>query len=274
VTTTGAVEAAAILALLVLLEGVRTLAPETGLLRRTMWGRWIVATPVRLGGGVHVVSWLVPLALPVLLPSASDEEGDGSVADSALESMRSREARAHLDVRALQVNGTLIAAMLVIGVPFLTWSRGGFGLIIALLQLLFATTLQAMVVHGALVRVCAPAPFARWIWPFTAIRAAEALQERIVGDVPCLLAIRELLGDDSLLCAYRTDLHDLMRGHESSADARAIVAMVGMERVRAFLDDRPQDLAEEAFCPRCASRYRPGVTECGACELQLVRGAA
>jgi len=268
-----ALEAVAVLALLVMLEGVRRLAPSTSLLRRTMWQRWRVARAVRLGAGFHVVSWLVPLALPLPLPSSAGDEDDDTDG-SALASMRAREAAVHLDVRVLQINGTIIAAMLVIGVPFLTWSRGLFGLVIALLQLLFATGLQSMVAHGALERIGAPTSFVRWLWPFTAIGAAEAVQGRIVAGVPRLVAIRELIGEDVLLHAYRSSLHDLTRGDDQGADARSLAAMVGMERVRAFLDDRPNDLGEERFCPRCAARYRPDVTECAGCELPLARGVA
>jgi hypothetical protein len=269
-----ALQAAAILALLVVLEGVRRLAPDTLVMRRTMWRRWTVARATRLGAGFHVVSWLVPLALPVLLSPASGGSGEGSPGESDLASMRAREAAVHLDVRVLQLNGIVIAAMLVIGVPYLTWSRGLFGLVIALLQLLFATMLQAMVAHDALARIGAPAALRRWISPFAAIRAAEAVQEGIVAGVPRLLAIRELLGEEALLRSYRSELHDLARGDQQGSDARALAMLLGMERIRSFLDDRPSDLGDEGFCPRCASRYRAGVAECAGCELPLARGAA
>jgi hypothetical protein len=274
VNRSDALQAAVIIALLIVLEGVRRLEPETLVIRRALWRRWSIARATRLGAGFHVVSWLVPLALPVLLTPAGGEDGDGSAGESALASMRAREAAVRLDVRVLQINGTLIAAMLVVGVPFLTWSRGPFGLIIALLQLLFATTLQAMVAHDALERIGAPAPFVRWIWPFTAIRAAEMVQGHIIVGVPRLVAIRELLGEEELLHAYRSPLHDLARGDEQDVDTRSLEALIGIERIRAFLDDRPSDLGDEGFCPRCASRYRAGVVECVGCELPLARGAA
>lgn len=268
-----ALQAAAVLALLVALEGVRRLPPDMVLLRRTLWQRWSIVGAVRLGAGFHVVSWLVPVAMPVLLPAS--EEGDaGEASPAAITSMRAREAAVHLDVRALQINGAVIVAMLVIGVPFLTWSRGLFGLVIALLQLLFATTFQAMVVHSALDRIGAPASFARWMWPFTSIRAAETVQGSIVAGVPRLVVIRELLGEEALLDSYRSSLHDVARGAPLGADARSLVALMGMERIRAFLEARPQDLGEERFCPRCASRYRPDVSECAGCELPLAHGAA
>jgi hypothetical protein len=269
-----AVEAAAILALLVVLEGVRRLAPETIVVRRTLWSRWTIARAPRLGAGFHLVSWFVPFALPVLLSQDGSANSNGSGSEAAVASMRMREAAVHLDVRVLQINGIVIAAMLVIGVPFLTWSRGLFGLVIALLQLLFATTLQAMVAHDALVRVGAPASVWRWMSPFTATRAAEAVQDGIIVGVPRLVAIRALLGEQQLLDAYRCALHDLVRGDEEDADARLLESLIGMDRVRTFLEARPADLGEDGFCPRCASRYRPGIVECAGCELPLARGAA
>jgi hypothetical protein len=262
-------QAAAILALLVIVEGVRRLAPGTVVLRRILWSRWRMARPSRLGVAFHLVSWLVPLSLPLVLPPRDADVSLPASSDDALASMRAAKQRAGSAMRLLQINGSLIALMLVVVLPYVSWWRGAFGLRAAVCGLLLLTVVQASVARLALRGTgLARLPFARYLWPFTALRAAEHVQERIVAAVPPLLVMRELLGDDELVESHRERLHDWVRS-AATEDEEPIVALVGRERVQAFLARVPSGLGPDGYCPRCASRYRPTMRECGSCGVVL-----
>lgn len=255
------------LGVVALSEGVRRLSPGAFVLRRDVFGAWKLAPTLELGREMHVVAWGMPISMPVVL---TDKHDDGALTlRRLLTRLRARSRRVAVEIRILRIVGTLVLVGLVVGIPWATLRWDAWGLMLGIELVVFLCIAQAIVTFMALRRAGAPRrPAARLslkaLWPFTAPRAAELVQDQVVAGVPSLAVAHELLGETPFLTAMRPMVYDALSAFEHNRATTVLTSLCGRERLVAFLRE-PPSTGEDPFCPRCASRYRPGVKDCSNC---------
>jgi len=251
---------AGILAVVALSEGVRVV-PFGALVLERPFGRWRIARTFELGSGMHLVSWCIPYTLPALLSSAP-------IHDVAGETGRVRERFATVEsrVRTTRVFGGLILLVLVVGLPYSASHWSGLGLLGALALLLGLSVAQMLTTRTALRDLGEPAGGAwRLLWPFSAPRAPQMLQERAFAGFSPTLVAHALLDDDDFLRSMRPLVYDATHTLASSSD---ILALYDRATLRAFIE-RPVAEDGQPYCPRCAALYRAGTARCSDCDAEL-----
>jgi hypothetical protein len=259
-----------ILALVALSEGVRRLTPGAFVLRRT-FGRWSMAETLELGRELHLVAWAIPVSLPLVLPADASADRKRLGLRRLLKRLRDRARRVKLEVAILRVVGTIVLLGLVVGVPLATLRWDVYGLVLAIELLALFCVAQAIMLWNALRRSgvaprAALATSLKALWPFTAPRAAEFVNDQVVRGVPPVAVAHELLGETRFLRELRPLVFDHVHADEPSEIASVLTQLCGADRLSAFLRERPADSGDEPFCPRCASQYRAEVTQCVNCE--------
>ena len=259
---------AGILAVVAMSEGVRRLAPGTFVVRRTAWGPWKLAQTLELGTGMHLVTWCIPFALPVVLKDVGADARLG--VRRLVKRFEARARRVQPDIAVLRIVGVAVLATLVVGIPFASLRWGAWGLIVAVQLLLTLTVSQAAFAWLALRRAgivsrAALLPSLKLLWPFTAPRAAELVQQQVVAGVPPLVVLHAMLGDDELLRALRPMVYDALHSASESEAARTLGTLYDTQKLRAFIATRPAGSDGASFCPRCTTVYQRGVRECSDC---------
>ena len=264
------VATAAILYGITFAEGVRQLPADAIVLRRLGFGHWRFVRRVEIGAGLRLVSWCLPVSLPLVAVRESSPAGGAEILER-LEQMRARIAETRLSLGLLRILGLLTLLLLVAGVPMVVERNGLFGLVLAIVVLLELTLAQAIWAgwllkrSGVSGRSVAMASL-KLLNPFAVQRAPEVVLARIVADVPALAAAHELLGEEEFVRAFRPLLYDALYGD----GLRDAVTFLAEERVGSLLRTPPPGLASGAFCPRCASQFaiRAGVcSDCGVVPL-------
>ena len=263
------VATAAILYGITFAEGVRQLPADAIVLRRLALGRWRFVRRVEIGAGLRLVSWCLPVSLPLVLQPGPSQAGVTELRER-VDAMRERMAATRLSVALLRALGLVTLLLLVGGVPVVVERAGLFGLVVAVIVLLELTFVQALWTGWLLRRHGASGRAATWVSlkllnPFAAQRAPEMVLANIVADVPPLAAAYELLGDEEFVHAFRPMLYDALHG--GSADGVAsLTPLVAEGRLASLLRASPPGLASGAFCPRCESQFANGAGFCSDCE--------
>jgi hypothetical protein len=242
-----------------LAEGLRRVPAGSVLLRHVPGYPWHVAAGPYRGSAWRLASAFSPLALHCLLQPV----------DGATRELPDRR-RLRLWITLLRIPGLLALAALLVGVPLLTASMGTLGLIRAAILLFACSVLTAVLSMLAMMRMgtgwkTAAADALRIISPFTAPRAPEIVLERVLAGVPAADAARALLPAEAFAAWIRPLAYDqVMR------DADGIIPRDEGERI---VRNPPADArVDDAYCPRCAGIYLPGVATCRGCgEVPLER---
>lgn len=258
-------------------EGLRVLPAETHVLRRLPFDAWRVAGGPETERRIRVVSWCLPVAVPLIVgPDASAAAADTRAAVALLRE-RSRRVRRHL--AALQVNGVAILVALVAGLPMLVGRSGAWGLLVGLAAIGALACVQAATAAAALARLGerrgrALLTAARYCWPFAAQRAPEDLQRRVAAGLPALVLMHELLPPDEFARVARPLLYDaLVRGAHVPDTAR-LLAHMGEPDARALLA-LPASEPGASFCPRCGTAFDPRRAQCSDCAgVALTAGSS
>ncbi|HYR08204.1 MAG TPA: hypothetical protein VEQ60_10565 [Longimicrobium sp.] len=242
-----------VLAAIALAEGLRRVPAGGVLLRRVPGYPWQVGAGPYRASAWRLTSAFSPLALHVLLQRA----------DAAPRPMPGRGA-IRLWIALLRVPSLLALIALVVGVPLLTASMATRGLILAVAAALGTSLLTAILAMLALVRMgigwkTAAGDALRIVSPFTSPRAPEIVLERVLAGVPVIDAARALLPPGAFAAWIRPLAYDaVMRGADDG-----LVPRGEAERI---IRQPPADAAPgDAWCPRCAGVYQPGVEACRGC---------
>lgn len=252
---------AGILAVVALSEGIRVVPPG-GLVLERPRGRWRIARTFELGSGMHVVSWCIPYTLPAVLPGV---DVTGKEARSRAAELPGRLAGVQRHVTALRALGAVVLVVLVAGLPYSASHWSGFGLLGALALLILLCIAQSSITRRALAAL-GERPGAAWrfLWPFSAPRAPQFVQERAMAGVPPLLAAHLLLAADDLLREMRPFVYDVV-SHREAAEAPELLTLYKRAELERFIAT-PLETDAQPYCPRCASIYRAGTASCADCE--------
>ena len=196
------------LALLTLIEGVRRVPRGSVVLHRVLLGHWTVEPP-EAGDRVRLLSWWSPLMSTIVLaPREKYPRTDADVVQGLYTVL--------FDLRVL---GVVELLALVLGVPFALQRFGALGFFAALgaVVLLCLSIFTALAFSGrglgkprrAALRWALP-----YLSPFAAPRAAEALLEEALRDIPPAVVSRALLPGDVFLRWVRPIVYDARNGRE------------------------------------------------------------
>jgi hypothetical protein len=259
---------AGILALIVLLDGLRRAPADAVLVRKFGAGAWGVVPRGTRRPRLTLASWGAPFVTTLLLPA-----GGSGLPDP--------EWRARYDGlrRWLPVMRVLAAASLVLvvaGIPIAIAAAGGMGFL-ATIAALLALSLTTAVLGYVLVRRLADQPGAlAWAAhlasPFSTPRAAELLLERHCAgrSQPALLHL--LLPPPAFHAWIRARAFDRMQ--PGAAPDPELDAVLDREALRQIIARFPAELSgDEAFCPRCGGIYREAPEACPDCEVGLTVAA-
>lgn len=251
-----------LLAGIALAEGLRRVPAGGVLLRRVPGYPWQVAAGPYRAPAWRMASAFSPLALHALL-----QPGEGAPRELP------PRGGLRLWINLLRIPSLLALIALIAGVPLLSASMGTRGLILAVAAAFGASLLTAIVAMLALIRLGIGWKTAVWdalriVSPFTSPRAPEIVMERALAGVPMIDPVRALLPPDAFAAWIRPLAYDQVMG---SADD-ALLPRAEAERI---VRTPPADAAPgDAWCPRCAGVYQPGVEACRGCgEVPLERVA-
>lgn len=235
-----------------LAEGLRRVPAGSLLLRRVPGYPWHVAAGPYRAPGWRLTSAFSPLALHCLLQPADPDRA------------RNPPRLRRWWITLVRVPGLLALIALLAGVPLLSASMATRGLILAVAAALAASLLTALVAMLALARMgvgwkTAGRDALRIVSPFTAPRAPEIVLERVLAGVPPIDAARALLPADAFAAWLRPLAYDeAMRGADGGIVPRGEAGRI--------IRTPPADAAAgDAWCPRCAGIYQPGVEACRGC---------
>ena len=214
-----------------------------------------------------MITWCSPLLLPAVLRDA----GDATLPlGRRVARFRARARRSRSAVAALRIGGVITLAVLIAGIPFLTARSGIWGLLLGVSLVLWLCVVQTVVAIAAFRRAGvalgrAMLASARFLWPFTAPRAAEEVLSRVISGVPAMVVLRELLPADAFRRFVRPVLFDaVVRGGEG-ADVAELRAHLGENEVAAILNEPPLDRDGDAYCPRCGASFYQAARLCSDC---------
>ena len=242
------------LALLTLVEGIRRVPRGAVVLQRVLFGPWR-AEPPEAGDRLRLLSWWSPLTSTVLLtPREQYARNDAAVIEQL-----------YTPLFDLRLMGLVELFVLVLGVPFALQRFGATGFFAALgaVMLLCITIFAAL----AFTQRGLGKPWRaalRWAFPFlspfAAPRAAEALLEHALRDVPPAVASKALLAPDAFLLWVRPFFYD--------GDRHALQGLNLKELEATLAQARPASGAG-LWCPRCGATYVHGDV-CSECGIALV----
>lgn len=261
------VTAGAFLAIIAWSEGLRALPAGAQVLRRLPFDAWRVAGGPEEVRRIRVVSWCIPLALPLVVGAEVVSDAPDTPAAVAMLRERARRARRHL--AALRVNGVVILLALVVGLPMLVGRSGVWGLLVGMTTMVVLACVQAALAASAFARLGerpgrALLAATRYCWPFAAQRAPEDLQRRVASDLPALVLLHELLPADEFARVARPLVYDALVGGASAPETERLLAHLGEREARALLALPPSE-PDARFCPRCGTGFQPDRAHCSDC---------
>jgi hypothetical protein len=268
--------AAAFFALIALSDGLRLLPAGAIVVSRMALGEWVVtwgAAPHPATGGLRLITWCSPLLLPAVLSDAADP----SLAPSRrVARFRARMRRTRSYVAALRVGGILTLAALIAGIPWLTSRSGIWGLLVGVSLVLWLCVAQTVVAIAAfrrtgLTRGTAMLASVKFLWPFSAPRAAEEVMGRAIAGAPSLVVLHELLPSETFRRFARPLLFDAVVRGEQSGQVADLRGFLGESEVALIMNGPPVSPDGDAYCPRCgASFYRVArfCSDCPGVELR------
>lgn len=268
------VTAGVFLAIIAWSEGLRLLPPEAFVLRRLPFDVWRVAGVPDDVRRLRVVSWCIPLALPLVV--AATGAGQAPAAPGAVAGLRQRASRVRRHLAALRVIGVALLLALVVGLPMLVGRSGLWGLLVGMATVLTLACVQATLAAFAFTRIGEQpgrALFAcvRYCWPFAAPRAAEDVQRRVAAGVPPLVLLHELLPPEEFARVGRPLLYDTLVRGMSTPDTASLLEHMGEQDARALLA-LPASEPDARFCPRCGTAFHSERAHCSDCAgVELTR---
>lgn len=267
-----------LLGIVALSDGLRLLPASAIVIRRGAFGGWSLPPGAQDARTLRLVSWCIPLALPLIM-----EHGAGTSSAEPLRRrvtrFRARQRRVRPWIVALRAVGFATLLALIAGLPFLIGRSGSWGLMVGI-ALVFALALtQAGISAFALRRAGVSARRAvfaslKFCWPFTAPRAAEEVQRRVVVDIPVLVVLHHLLPGEDFERIARPMLYDALVRDRVSPEAAAMIQYLGDPLSRAFVARLPGSFEGDAFCPRCGTGFNRGPTLCSDCDEVALTSAA
>ncbi len=262
-----ALTAALTLLLVAWADGLRIAGSDRVLLARSPVGGWSIRRPFRFGR--WVILWQ-PIGWASVMTSVGQPVGPYQPR------IESRIARRAGRVRALLVTTQLVAivvgAALIAGVPMAAWKQGIIGFAWAMASVLVLSAVQAVLVYAALSRLATPLRerlknAAACLWPFHAMRGANRILGRLVGEQG-IASMRRVSGDALLVETWREPLYDALRERRSSPESDMLIAVLGRERVSDLLRPPPAEITGRR-CLRCGASYEAHVAECYDCSVPL-----
>lgn len=242
-----------LLAGIALAEGLRRVPGGGVLLRRVPGYPWQVAAGPYRAAAWRLTSAFSPVALHALLQPA---EGAPRELPPC--------GRLRLWITLLRIPSLLALAALLLGVPLLSASMGTRGLILGIAAAFGTSLLTAIGSMLALVRLgigwkTAAGDALRIVSPFTSPRAPEIVMERALTGVPMIDPIRALLPPGAFAEWVRPLAYDqAVRGVDD--------ALLPRDEAERIIRTPPADASpQDAWCPRCAGIYQPGVESCRGC---------
>lgn len=236
---------AALLAVIVVLDGARRVNAGDVILRRPLFGAWTATDANALRRRWTLVSWLPPFWTTLL--------ASPPVAQPAID-VAARLNAVRPWYRALSVLGTAALVALVVGIPLSEARFTGAGVLLAIgvvLLLAVATTLVGVWARRRLGLRRSPAWTA--LSPFAAPYAAERLLEQALAPYSTVAVARSLLPPLHFREWIRPRAYDALADANADAELREVLDAAELAAVLApprALDGAP------LFCPRCGAVYR------------------
>ena len=239
------------------------------------FGQWVVAwvgAHRQAGGGLRLITWCSPLLLPVVL--ACDAAATLPVR-RRLARFRARRRRTGPYVAALRAGGVVTLMALIGGIPWLTARSGIWGLLFGVSLVLGLCVVQTIVAIAAFRRAgsalgSAMLASAKFLWPFTAPRAAEEVLCRVISGAPALLVLHELLSTDAFRRFARPLLFDAVVRGEQTGQIAELRAFLGERQVAVIVNEAPLLRDGDAYCPRCGASFYRVARFCSDCvEVEL-----
>ena len=254
-------------------EGVRQLGPDELVLRCNPFGVWRVAAPVQIWRDWHIVSFLSPFFLTIVMPPAV-----GAISVSDRDSDVAKFAQTSSGITVLRLLGALDLLLLILGIPWAVFRFGAAGFIGSLacaLAVSSATAITAVILLATegLPRRAAIRKALSLASPFSAPLAAEIVLSSRIGRRPRLAVISELIGETQFRAWIRPWAYDLESPRSSIRNAwleEIGISLSGSERAE-ILDSASEGCrVEEHYCPRCGEKYLLALAFCAECEgIQL-----
>lgn len=262
--------AAVFLAVIAVSDGLRLLPAGAIVVSRFAFGDWSVAwvnSDEHPGSRLRLITWCSPLLLPQVL---GGDAGTAMPLRRRLARFRKLARRTRSHVAALRVGGILTLAALVVGIPALTARSGIWGLLFGVSLLLAVSVVQTLLAIAAFRRAGATVGYAvlrsaRYLWPFTAPRAAEDVMSRVTADVPPLILLHELLPPDAFRRFARPLLFDAMVQGDQTANVAELRAYMGESQIAEIVGGPPSDRDGDAYCPRCGASFYRAARFCSDC---------
>jgi hypothetical protein len=259
----------AILFTIAAFEGVRQLGPDELVLRCNPLGVWRVATPVQLWRDWHIVSFLPPFFMTIVIPPAvgvnSLPNGERDPAEFA------QTSGAILILRLL---GVLDLLLLILGIPWAVsrFGAAGFlGSLACVLTVSVATAITAVILlaREGLPRRVAVRKAISLASPFSAPFAAEIVLSARTRRYPRLSAISQLIGETQFRAWIRPWAYDLESPRTSIRNAwlDEIGLSLSVSERAGILDSASEGCRlEERYCPRCGEKYLLALSFCADCD--------
>jgi hypothetical protein len=253
-----------VLALVVLLDGLRKVPAEALVLRSVLGGPWhpVESSGVRLGW--RIVSLWPPISRHIVLSRAEPPDPPDVVA---------RLRALGWTAPALMVLGWPSLGALVLGVPIAAARFGGWGLVGGAAIAELVAVVSAVIAFSALRRLHFPRSAAArraavLLSPFAAPRAGELVLEAAVEGLPPVAVLRALLSDAAFDAWLRPRAYDALQGNPDPM----LRADQAWESLAVVVGARPPGVLG-LYCPRCGQGYRDGTATCHGCDgVGLVGG--
>jgi hypothetical protein len=253
-----------VLALVVLLDGLRKVPPEALILRSVLGGPWYPVESSGIRPGWRIVSLWPPINRHIVL---------SRVASPGPPDVVGRLRALGWTAPALTVLGWLSLGALVLGVPIAAARFGGWGLVGGAAIAVLVAVVSAVVAFSALRRLHLPRSAAArqavvLLSPFAAPRAGELVLEAAVEGLEPVAVLRALLSDAAFDAWLRPRAYDTVQGNPDPM----LRADLAIEPLAAVVAARPPGVSG-LYCPRCGQSYRDGAAACAGCDgVELVGG--
>lgn len=267
--------AAAFLAVIAVSDGLRLLPASAIVVCRLASGDWSVAwasAARHAGSRLRLVTWCSPLLLPVV--AAVDANATLPLRRRVVR-FRARMRRTREYVAVLRIGGVAILLALIAGIPWLTARSGAWGLLLGISLVVLLCVMQTVIAIAAFRRTGvrlgrAAVASVRYLWPFSAQRAAEDVLHRAAADVPQMILMHELLPPETFRRFARPILFDAVVRHEARHEVAMLREHLGEALVAEIVNRPPSDGDGYAYCPRCGTSFYRDTRFCSDCaEVEL-----
>jgi hypothetical protein len=254
-----------VLALVVLLDGLRKVPPEALILRSVLCGPWYPVNSSAARPGWRMVSLWPPISRHILLSS--------QISPSHSPDVLGRLQALGWTTPVLTGLGWASLGALVLGIPIAAARFGGWGLVGGAAIVELVAMLSTVIAFSALRRLDFPRSVAArraavLLSPFAAPRAGELVLEAAVEGLKPVAVLRALLPDAAFDAWLRPRAYDALQGNPDPM----LPADLAREPVAMIVGARPPGVSG-LYCPRCGQSYREGAATCQGCDgVELVGG--